>query len=208
MNVSSPIFRRRLDVKNAALNDTLIKRMTPLLTQLIHNPQPNLILLHHLLEPLLQHLILPETAILEILRERCKVRECTLANILLPFARKYGAKFWGRGIGGYLCEIVLKVWLERDDRCGECGSDAGLDGADGGLVVLLDGLFGVEVERCTAAAGGGSGGAVGVDNVGMVFGCRAAVMAEILFVEDDAQTAVADFAAGEGDSGVGSRFEC
>lgn len=206
-NVGSPILLRRLHVTNAALNRTLIKRSTPLLTQLIHNPQPNLILLDHLLEPFLQHLIFAETSLFEFLRKRRKVRERASANVLLPFARECGVLFSGRDVGGYLCVVVLVVWLKRDDSGGEHGGDTGFNGTDGGLVVPFDGLLGVEVERRSAAIGGGGGDAGGVYDVGQVLSCGAAVVAEVLFVENDAQAAIADFAAGVGDCGTGGCYE-
>lgn len=102
---------------------------------------------------------------------------------------------------------MLEVWLERDDGCGERGGDAGLNGADRGLVVLFDGLFGVEVEPCTAAVGGGSGDTGGVDDIGQVLGCSVDVIAKVFLVEDDAKAAVADFTTAGGNFGIGGWFE-
>ncbi len=67
--------------------------------------------------------------------------------------------FSGRDVGSYLCEVVLEVWLKRDDRGGEHVGDAGFNGTDGGLVVPFDALLGVEVERRSAAIGRGGGDA-------------------------------------------------
>lgn len=206
-NIARPILRRRLHIAHAPLDDTLIIMMTRLPTQRIQHPQPDLILLHHLLESLLQHLIVAEARALEVLRERGEVGQGVLADVLAPLAREDGGLLARGRVGADLGEVVLEVGLQRDDGRGERGRDARLHGADGGLVVFLDGLLGVEVEGGAAAGCGGGGYAGGVDDVGEVVGAGADVGAEVVFIEDDAEAAVTDFGARVMDLGVGGWFD-
>ncbi len=85
---------------------------------LLHHTQLDFVLLHRVLEPLLQHIVLSEPETFQLIREFLKVVQCRFAQLLLPFARPGGA----RSAAGLVC-----------GQRGEVLFEDGLEGYDGGV---------------------------------------------------------------------------
>ena len=196
-DVGRPVLRRCLDIHDPIFKHALI---ISALLQLIHDPEPDLILVHGLLVSLLQHVILGESLPLKRRYKALEVLQRGNPELLLPLA--VPRRWWlasGR-VGGDGGEVALEIGVELQHRQAEDRLYLRLDIANRGFVLLFDATLGVKVQRRTTVGVGGHTSVV--DGGGELVAYAAQVAAEVLTGKNETKHAAADFAARVADLGV------
>ena len=168
--------------------------------QFIHHPEPNLILVHHFLVSLLQHLVLGKSLSFELVDKILEILQRRSSEPLLPLAWENRRFLAGNIVGCDGSEVAFEVGVqfqhwETEDRLKFC-----LDFANRGVVIFLDIALGIKVQSRTTVGGGRLAGFV--DGGGELGADAAQVGSKVFPSEEETEHASADTAARVADFGV------
>lgn len=201
-DVRRPVLRRCLDIHDPVLKHALV---IGTLLQLIHNPEPDLILVRGLLVSLLQHVILGEALLFKRRDKTLKVFERMKPELLLPLAWVCRRLLPGGRVGCDGGEVALEVGVEFQHWQAEDRLYLRLDIANLRFVVLLDAVLGIKVQ-CRTTIGVGRHAGV-VDSGGELGAHGINVGAKVFITEDETKHAAADLAARVADFGIRGLLE-
>ena len=196
------MLRNSLKIQHPVLKHALIVRA---LLQLIHNSEPNLVLVQSLLVTLLQHFVLCEALILERGSKLVKVIQCISSKLSLPLTRKHGVFLPGSDVCCESSEVALKVGVDLQHWQAEDRLYLRLDTANLRFVVVFDAVLGIKVQRRSTPGVGRDAGIV--DGGSELVADAAEIRTDVFTAKKEAKHATADFAARVADFGVRGLLE-